>query len=137
MKKIIPPFLLLFFSTAQATTSNFMTGSDAYSAKLLEVFIVLSLILIFIFICAFLLRKTKLVGKQCQGQIKILTTFPLSQKEKLMIIQVGGKQLLLGVTAHSIQALKSFDEPIDFASNIADEHRFGDQLKKFLSKGNP
>ncbi len=134
MKKGIFTLLLIAYHPAYSAPNDLLTNSGAVWAKLIEIFVVLGLILVFIFACAYLLKKTSLVNKQNRGLIKIITSFPLSQKEKLMIIQVGEKQLLLGVTAHSIQTLESFEQPIYLEDGTIKDDGFSDQLRKFLTK---
>lgn len=44
--------------------------------------------------------------------MKILSAMPLGTRERLLLVDVGGKQLLLGVTATHINTLHVFDEPV-------------------------
>ena len=49
-----------------------------------------------------------------QGKmIKTLATVSLGLKEKVSLIQVGEQQLLIGITAQSIQTLLVLDQPIE------------------------
>jgi flagellar protein FliO/FliZ len=45
--------------------------------------------------------------------LKILSTLSLGTKEKVALIQIGEKQLLIGVTTHNINTLLELAEPID------------------------
>ena len=44
--------------------------------------------------------------------MKIVSSMPLGTRERLLLVDVGGKQLLLGVTATQINTLHVFDEPV-------------------------
>lgn len=68
-----------------------------------------------IFVLANLAKKTKLGQMKSQG-MKVVSVLPLSSKEKLVIVEVGESQLLLGVTANSIHTLKEFSPPLDLKS---------------------
>lgn len=59
-----------------------------------------------------LARKTNL-GQFKNSGMQVLAVLPLSAKEKLLLVQVGDSQLLLGVTGQSINLLKEFTEPLD------------------------
>jgi flagellar protein FliO/FliZ len=48
--------------------------------------------------------------------IKILATQPLGTKERICLIDVGGQQVLVGITAQSMQTLMVLDQPIDLKS---------------------
>jgi flagellar protein FliO/FliZ len=69
-----------------------------------------------IFVVAWVVRR--LSGGQF-GQnaaaIKILATQPLGTKERLCLIDVGGQQVLVGITAQSMQTLMVLDKPVDKA----------------------
>ena len=65
-----------------------------------------------IYLLAGLARKTNL-GQFKNNTMQVLAVLPLSAKEKLLLVQVGDSQLLLGVTGQSINLLKEFTEPLD------------------------
>lgn len=44
--------------------------------------------------------------------MKVIATLPLGTRERLLLVDVGGKHILLGVTPTAINALHSFDEPV-------------------------
>ncbi|WP_017444785.1 flagellar biosynthetic protein FliO [Gayadomonas joobiniege] len=69
-----------------------------------------------IFVLANLAKKSKLGQMKSQG-MKVVSVLPLSNRERLMLVEVGDSQLLLGVTAHSIQTLKEFSPPLDIQSD--------------------
>ncbi|WP_440904037.1 flagellar biosynthetic protein FliO [Catenovulum sp. SX2] len=65
-----------------------------------------------IYALAGLARKTNL-GQFKNSTMQVLAVLPLTAKEKLLLVQVGDSQLLLGVTSQSINLLKEFSEPLD------------------------
>lgn len=69
------------------------------------------------------------------GYIKIIDKAALGQDRMLCIVQVAGKTLLLGVTAHSVQRLCRLEEK-DLVSLSADPapSPFSDILKGMLGK---
>ena len=86
----------------------------------------LLMVLAVIVISAMILKRFQGVSQSHQG-LKIVTSLHLGSKEKVVVVQAGDKQLLLGVTAQQITLLETLDEPlvsnkensIDFAQSIA------------------
>ena len=70
-----------------------------------------------------------------QGQhIKTLSVSAIGIKEKVALIEVGGQQLLVGITPHSIQTLLVLDTPIDIDNQPTRDLNFQNVLKKALNK---
>ncbi len=100
-------------------------------------------ILLLIFSMAWFMKKMGYSNLTGQGQLKILATLNLGQKEKIALIQVGKQQLLVGMTATQINTLHVLDEPIDETdigastkSKTPVSHPFADKLSALLSKKN-
>ncbi|AJQ96315.1 flagellar biosynthetic protein FliO [Gynuella sunshinyii] len=85
-----------------------------------------------IFACAWFVRRISGGVSFNNRQIKIITAVSLGTKEKLILIEAGGKQMLLGVTQHQINLLKEFDEPLDTSASEAGTPTFSDRLKQVL-----
>tara|TARA_B110000211_G_C13931331_1_gene487318 strand:- start:43 stop:588 length:546 start_codon:yes stop_codon:yes gene_type:complete len=86
----------------------------------------LLMVLVVIVISAVILKRFQGVRHSING-LKIVTSLHLGAKEKLVVVQAGNKQLLLGVTAQQISLIETLDEPliaakensVDFAQSIA------------------
>ncbi|MCU4674709.1 flagellar biosynthetic protein FliO [Catenovulum sp. 2E275] len=79
-----------------------------------------------IYLLAGLAKKTNFMQLKSPG-MKVLSVLPLSGREKMMIVEVGKQQLLIGVTAQSIQLIKELDEPIKMP-----QQDFKHTLSKFM-----
>jgi len=99
-----------------------------------------------IFVAAWLVRRLS-GGQFGQGNavIKILATQPIGTKERICLIDVGGQQVLVGITAQSMQTLMVLDQPIDlksakqqrsWSSSESVNSVFGAKLQSML-KGTP
>jgi flagellar protein FliO/FliZ len=64
------------------------------------------------------------------GVINIIATQAIGPKERIAIVEVANKQLLIGMTTTSVQTLHVFDEPVA----VAPEQRssFSDRLKTLM-----
>lgn len=78
------------------------------SSMILSLLMVLAIIVV----SAMLLKKLNF-HQGHSSELKIITSLHLSAKEKVVVIQVADKQLLLGVTNQQINLLQTLDEPLN------------------------
>ncbi|WP_051234962.1 flagellar biosynthetic protein FliO [Marinimicrobium agarilyticum] len=92
------------------------TGTTNAASQLLNVAFSLLLIIGLILALAWLLRRFGQGNFLNQQSMKIMASMPLGTRERLLVVEVGGQQILLGVTSHQINTLHVFDEPVVDAS---------------------
>jgi len=96
-------------------------------------------VVVAVFISAWFLRKmTKLQGGESQA-LKILAGLSMGQRERIVLVQVGNEQLLLGVSPGRIQSLLKLETPIDISdsasvSSAVVREKFSSLLNKTLLK---
>ena len=83
-----------------------MANMDAGS-MILSLLMVLALIII----CALVLKRFNFT-QQSVSQLKVVTSLSLGAKERVVVIQAGEQQLLLGVTAQQVTLIERLDEPL-------------------------
>ena len=83
-----------------------MANMDAGS-MILSLLMVLALIVI----CAFVLKRFNLT-QQGVSQLKMVTSLSLGAKERVVVIQAGEQQLLLGVTAQQVTFIERLEKPL-------------------------
>lgn len=64
--------------------------------------------------------------------INIVASRGLGPKERLLLVEVGDKQLLVGMTSASVQTLHTFDRPLAAEEVINEEPGFADRLRTAL-----
>ncbi|NQZ86984.1 MAG: flagellar biosynthetic protein FliO [Colwellia sp.] len=74
-------------------------------------------VLVVIVIVAWILKKLQVGGLAVNG-LKVITSLNLGSKERLVVVQVGKKQLLLGVTGQHINLLDTLAEPIAVKTGV-------------------
>jgi flagellar protein FliO/FliZ len=99
----------IFTSTNEQ--KNFTGAGDALTVSLGLIFI-----LLLIFFLAWFMKKLGYSNISGQGQLQMLATLNLGQKEKIVLLQVGKQQLLVGITPNQINTLHVLDEHIDNSS---------------------
>lgn len=97
----------------------------------------LLMVIVLIFALAWLVKKMNSGIPSMGKDIEILSTTPLSSQSRLCLIRVGGKDMLIGVTATNISHIATFDEPV--AKNHPKENpvEFAEQFKKLLKRNEP
>lgn len=93
--------------------------SAAYLAQVLG-----SLLLVFLclFAVIYLLRRVNRVGGGANAALRVIGSASVGQREKVVLIEAGKEQLLLGVAQGSVRTLHVFSEPVvdaDAAQNGA------------------
>lgn len=95
-----------------------------------QLVISLALVLGLVVILAFLYKKMQLKMPGTK-HFKIISTLNLGPREKLLVIEIQGKQRVIGVTAHSINFLFDLENPLPEEKLALDFHT---QLQSFLKK---
>ncbi len=95
-----------------------------------QIVISLALVIGVIVALAFLYKKLqlKLPGSR---HFKVVATLPVGQKERLLVIEIQGKQRVIGVTPHSVNFLFELETPLPEEKLASDFHT---QLQSFLKK---
>lgn len=108
-----------------------MTGSYSYlfAKSIVTLFFVLALLGIALYAFRYFMRRRGAPGlKGLESPIKVLTTSFIGQKKNLVIVDVAGELLVLGVTSESITCLTKLERP-----EVVDElKRFGDTRRRSL-----
>jgi len=110
--------LMLFSSMLLPVTALAAEAENSTSLGMLDtayVFQVIgSLLLVFggIFGLIFLLKKMNGVSVGHKSPIKVLGASRVGTREKILLVEAGDQQLLIGVTTGSIRTLHVFDTPI-------------------------
>jgi flagellar protein FliO/FliZ len=80
-----------------------------------QIAVSLLLVLIIIFVAAWLLRRFGHFPAVAEGNLRVLGSLSVGQRERILLLQVGEEQLLVGVTTSRITTLHTLSEPIDLA----------------------
>lgn len=68
------------------------------------------------------------------SQLKILSSMPLGTRERIVLIDAGGQQLLLGITPTNINTLHVFPEPIVIDNTPETQSDFSRKLMAILQQ---
>ena len=105
-KSAAPAVLKEQLSKTPEVGKHVMANMDAGS-----MIISLLMVLCLIIICAWVLKRFNLT-QQGVSQLKVVTSLSLGAKERVIVIQAGEQQLLLGVTAQQVTLIERLSEPL-------------------------
>lgn len=121
MSRIIPTFIkVILLGLLSLPAMAFEETSERPELAIGTMLGSLILVLACIFLFAFLMKKSNLLRHgNNKNPIKIIATQPLTNKSRVQIIEVHGKQYLLGVSEQSVNLLDQLEIPlIDKESEI-------------------
>ncbi|MGL1958133.1 MAG: flagellar biosynthetic protein FliO [Colwellia sp.] len=93
-----------------------MANMDAGS-MILSLLMVLALIII----AALVLKRFKFIQQGNNNSLKVVASLSLGAKERVVVIQAGKQQLMLGVSAGKITLIDKLDEPLIEKNTITAE----------------
>jgi len=111
-----------------ATTSADITG------QILQLLVGLLLVIAVIFLLAWFVRRIQhsLPMSKANQSIRLLATQALGPRERLLLVQVGKEQILLGLTPGTIEPLHVLQEPIEVNDEPSSASDFGKKFKNLL-----
>ena len=86
--------------------------ADLFSWSYLgQVIASLALVIGLLFGDLWIMRRVNGVGQAVGGQMRVVSSLGLGQRERAVLVSVGDQQILLGVAPGRVAALHVFDEP--------------------------
>lgn len=95
---------------------------DLSSSYLSRIIIGLVLILVLIFLLAWVMKKMQLTPQSGQQLIKIVSAISVGHRDRIALIQVGGEQILVGLTPGRIHKLHELKSTVDISEDESFAH---------------
>ncbi|VVO04549.1 flagellar biosynthetic protein FliO [Pseudomonas fluorescens] len=138
MKKLLGLVLASPFSAwaaAPLATAAVPVAGSGVGGQLAQLVLGLLLVLGLIFFLAWLLRRVQQAGPAGKGQvIELIGSRALGPRDRLVLVQVGNEQILLGLTPGTITALHVLKEPVQVPSTEQATPEFAQRLMELLGK---
>jgi flagellar protein FliO/FliZ len=99
--------------------------------SIVSIFLSLLLVIGIVFALAYVMRQFN-VTQSGSSQLKIVASMMAGSKERVIVIDVGGEQHLLGITAHNINHLAKLDTPIAATAGSSGDN-FKHKLAQFMA----
>lgn len=111
-----------------------LPDSFGVSTSLVEVTLNLGVVLAAIVLLAWIVKRVQGMDHPSTGMLRVAATLPLGPKERLLVVEVGNQQLLLGATQAGINTLHVLEERMTMPSQV--DESFRDRLLKSLKGAN-
>jgi len=126
--------------TAAAASAAGEQGAAALGAgAMLEMLLWLVVVVGFILACAWAYKRLNGGVLAPSGVIKVRSVMSVGSRERIALVEIGNKQILLGVCPTQINTLHVFDEPVlpltetpEPGSRVSSE--FASRLQSLLNK---
>lgn len=125
------PFLQKSNPQLNAAKTPPKVGSGAH---LLNVTLGLIAIIALIYVLSQFVKRFGSGSFSNNSQLKILSSMPLGTRERIVLIDAGGQQLLLGITPTSINTLHVFADPIVIDNKPEVQSDFSRKLMAILQQ---
>ncbi|UVL86683.1 flagellar biosynthetic protein FliO [Pseudomonas sp. B21-028] len=118
-----------------STAAIASTAGSGLAGQLAQLVLGLLLVLGVIFLLAWLLRRVQQAGPTGKGQvIDIVGSRALGPRDRLVLVQVGNEQILLGLSPGTITALHVLKEPVQVPATDQATPEFAQRLMELLGK---
>lgn len=109
-------------------------ASSGMGGQVVQLLLGLLLVIGLIFLLAWLMRRVQQIVPRGGQVIKILATQPLGPRDRLVLVQVGSEQVLLGLTPGNITSLHVLKEPVHLPDAEPVSSEFAQRLMELLGK---
>ena len=128
--KIINPCLVaaMYFISPMVVAADITSetagkfNSPVSTSSIFQVFVGLIVILVIIGASAWLLRRFGRFSSFENDVLRIHSTLSMGPRDKIVLLQVGNQQILVGMTPGRMQTLCELAEPIDFPEGHLKQH---------------
>ena len=115
-----------------SSTLILITGSAG--SQLMQLLLGLVLVVGLIFLLAWLVRRVQQVVPRGNQAIRLISSQALGPRDRLVLVQVGEEQVLLGLTPGRITPLHVMRQPVHAAESEAAQPEFAQRLLELLNK---
>ena len=108
---LFPVFPLQVFSAEDKTLQS-IQNDPMNGGYLLQLILGLIVVIVCIVALSWLAKRMQRLQSSSEGRLKVIDGINMSARERVVLLQAGDKQILIGVAAGHINTLHVFDELI-------------------------
>lgn len=105
------------------------------ASGLLQVLASLAFILAVIVALAWLAMRLRLTPRSASSAVRVLADVPVGPKERVVLVQVGDAQALVGVGADGVRPLQLLERTIQLPAGDTGPNAFADRLRQLMGGG--
>lgn len=130
--RFIISFLILLFSsvgyTAEERVIASLTNEPVGLGNYIQMFFGLFVVVALIFAMAWFMRRMGNLNSTTAGNLKVLGGISVGQRERVVLVQAGETQILIGVAPGEVRTLHVMDEPVVKADALKAPSGFAEKL---------
>jgi flagellar protein FliO/FliZ len=130
---LLAPLTALAAEPAAKAVATPVAGSDI-GGQLVQLLLGLLLVIGLIFALAWVMRRVQQIGPRGNQAIRLVASQALGPRDRLLLVQVGGEQVLLGISAGRITPLHVLKEPVSLEATEPATPEFAQRLMELLGK---
>lgn len=119
---------------AETAKSGPLTSEPIGSGSYVQMALGLLFIIALIFGMGWIIRRMGTFNSVASGSLKLLGGLSLGQREKIVLVQVGETQLLVGVAPGQVRTLHVLDKPVSEESAQPVSAGFAEKLNQLLKQ---
>jgi flagellar protein FliO/FliZ len=121
----------------EGASQSLTGGGPDNLVSLLSLGLGLIAVIAIIFVCAWLVKRMNGLAGANSKAMRIVSVMSVGSRERIALIEVGDKQLLVGITPSAIRTLHVFDEPVVHGSATGADGDFAKRLQTMIGRGWP
>ena len=123
----------LALSAAHASAPKDAVGAPIGAADVVEMLLGLVIVVASVVVVGWLYSRSRRFQQGGEQIISVLAAQSLGPKERIVLVEVGGKQIVVGMTAAQVQTLHVFEErAVESAPTAAATPAFSNRLRSAL-----
>ncbi len=107
------------------------------SGNIMQMLFGLIIVIALMFALAWIMRRFTGFQAGVSGNLKVIGGLSLGTRERIVLVQAGDTQLLVGVAPGHVQTLHVLNEPLDASASTNTRGSFSDNLKAALKGQKP
>lgn len=117
--------------TAPSVDRKVQSQQEIFSApRLLQWLLSLLFVLALIYAAAWYMKKMQGFGTLAGQRMKVISALSVGSRERVVLIQVGDTQMLVGVAPGRVNYIKDLDQPLAAQEELAKPNGFADLLRR-------
>ncbi len=133
--RILPAGLLVAAGDSMAQAGDPGAAQASLTGQVLQLGLGLLLVVGLIFAMGYLMRRVGPLAPHGGQHIRLISALPMGPRDRLLLIEVGGKHILLGASPGRISTLHVFDEPVaEIPPERTGGGEFAQKLQAFLRR---
>jgi flagellar protein FliO/FliZ len=131
---LLPVGLISNVVLAQTESTAAMPLEPLALPYLLKLTAGLVLVVLIIFALAWLVKKFNLNQQSQNGLIRIVAGMPIGTRDRILLLEVGEEQILLGLTPGRIEKLHTLSQKLEVVDGQPLSTSFADKLNRLMAE---